>query len=157
MDVPAGHELSRRQLLLSAQEPFPLLATDAACACLADLDGIEMDAATYETIGPGHVCQWQSSRSLNRLRGWIVLGSSPPTSVGFANYLGRINRDVRYVRVGQTQGRVAVQAIVPAHDTGWRAVATKALQTVVEILLPQAAWWSKNGRLVEDLLREVGD
>jgi hypothetical protein len=132
----------------------PVLPSDALPAHEAELEqlGIEIDGGTYCPAGRGGAPRWEFSPSLGRLCGSVLLvGVCQPGLPAFAEYLLRLNRDLRFARIGYLGRGIALQVVLCAGDRRWLALAQNALNALQELLRPQVAWWNQPRELVADL------
>lgn len=159
VDVPAWQRAGAKDLgrMASAEVP-PVMAHDASAAYDAELEtvGIEVDGGTYWPGGQNHAARWEFSPTLGRFCGSIMLARAFPRRLpAFTEYILRLNRDVRFARIGYQQGGIAMQVVFCRGDRRWLAFAQDVLMTLQELLRPEAAWWDQPRALVAALLHQA--
>ncbi len=160
LDLPAWQRCGADRVAetASAESP-PVQAPDAVAACTADFEGlaIEIDGGAYRPTDKGWSPRWEFSPSLGRLRGSVILVPriAGPGLPDFTEYLLRLNRDLRFARVGYLDQGIALQVVFPAEDRRWLNLGQDALCVIVELLRPQAVWWSRPHELVTDLFHKA--
>jgi hypothetical protein len=144
---------------MALAETPPMVTCDAVAAGESDFEklGIEVEGGNYRPANRGWATRWEFSPGLSRLRGSVLLAAGceagPPA---FTEYLLRLNRDLRFARVGYLDRGIALQVVLAAGDRRWLNLAEDALRTIRELLRPQVGWWNQLRELVADLLREAG-
>ncbi len=160
LDVPAWQRRGAGSVAeTAAVESPPVLAPDAVAADTADFEqlAIEVDGGSYRPTGRSRTPRWEFSPALGRLCGSVVLAPriAEPGLPDFTEYLLRLNRDLRFARVGYFGRGISLRVVFPAEDRRWLDLGQDSLSVIYDLLRPQVAWWSQPRELVADLFREA--